>query len=146
MPDRSSEGGAAGAPGEQRREHFRVQRCLPVTCVPIGLDGQPQFGAAFIGVVENISAGGLRITTPAAVSLQDVLRVRLPMPGEVAAVEGRALEAYARVRRVVLLPDRTPPHHDVALQLIFEREADRDDWVRLVDALQTDAPVAAQST
>jgi c-di-GMP-binding flagellar brake protein YcgR len=117
---------------QQRREFFRVQPCLPVTCVVLGADGQARPGPPVVGVVENISAGGLLIATNAVLSVQDLLRVRVPMPPP---SEG-ALEAEARVRRAEPIPHRSPPHLRVALQFVFAREADRDQWVRLVADLR----------
>ena len=125
---------------EQRREFFRVQPCLPVTCVVVGADGQPRPGPPIVGVVENISGGGLLIATNAALSAQDVLRVRLALPPP---SHGEALEAEARVRRVEPIPGRVPPHFRVALQFVFPREADRDQWMRLVAELRMVLTVAS---
>jgi hypothetical protein len=118
---------------QQRREFFRVQPCLPVTCVVVGPDGQPRPGPALVGIVENVSGGGLLIATNATLSVQDLLRVRLALPPP---SQGEALEAEARVRRVEPIPHRAPPHFRVALQFVFPREADRDQWVRLVAELR----------
>jgi hypothetical protein len=133
----SSGGSRSGAEQTaEQRAFYRVQPGLPITCVVMGADGQPAAGPPGMGVVANISAGGLRIITNVTLAMHNVLRVRLALPLQVSGAEEKVLEAYARVRRVAQLPDRAPPHFDVALQLIFEHEAERDDWVALIAELQ----------
>jgi c-di-GMP-binding flagellar brake protein YcgR len=120
----------------QRRAFFRVGSSLSVTCFVLGQNGEPIPGSVTIGVVENISAGGLRIVTDTGLPPQARVRLRLDVPAQLQRSPSGPLEAEARVRRIVAIGRRMPPQYVVALQLWFDREAERDKWARLVFDLQ----------
>jgi PilZ domain len=124
----------------QSRAFLRVGSALAVTCFGLTASGDPVPGSMTVGVVENISAGGLRMVTDAGLPPQSRVRLRLDVPAHLQGSPAGPLEAEASVRRITSLGDGTPPQYVIALQLLFGREAERDRWARLVLDLQRANP------
>jgi len=129
----------------QRREFFRVDVALPVTCTPVGTNGAARGASAASGITENLSAGGLRLVTAERFAVRDLVRVRLELPSSLPGMRVGALEAEARVRRIGAVPGGPQPRYCLALQLVFDRESQQDQWVELAFALDRWVRTRAQA-